>query len=231
MYWHVDPRWQAAQSGGRTTFRTMDERIELVAPYGLVELVEGDEAGVGWHAPIYGRLEPAPTVRVSLSGCTPFWMVAVFGLNTANPIVAVEPAPVWAEAGALAYSLGLRISRAGGTDRILLAHPATGAPHPRRWRLGEFETDAAMLFCRTDQDSRLTRAALVDGARMRHAGGSRIAVTLPVPVPHLHLDLSGDEARLSGPASGARVVVGSQVLPVAVERRSSTRCRAAGRGR
>ena len=39
-------------------------------------------------------------------------MVTVFGLNAANPIDDVETLPVWTEAGALAHSLALRISRA-----------------------------------------------------------------------------------------------------------------------
>ena len=157
-------------------------------------------------------------------------MVTVFGLNADNPIDDVETLPVWTEAGALAHSLALRISRGAGTDYVLLADPAdTSAPHTRSWRLAEFETDAAMLFCRTDGEGRLTRAAMVDGARMRFAGGSRVCVTLPAPATDLHLDLFGEEARLSGSSWGARVQVGSQAVPVAVERRSCARGRAAGR--
>jgi hypothetical protein len=85
------------------------------------------------------------------------------------------------------------------------------------------------MFCRTDTDGRLTRAALVDGARLRCAGGARVTMALPAAAPDLHLDLFGDEARLSGPSRGARVVVGAEPIPVAVERRSIARGRAAGR--
>jgi Heparinase II/III-like protein/Heparinase II/III N-terminus len=230
VHWHVDPRWAASVSGRRATFRTMGERIELVTPHGLVELFAGDESGLGWHAPIYGRLEPSATVRISHTSSAPFWMATVFGLNAANPVADVETLPVWAEAGVLTHSLALRISRAAGTDYLLLADPADAADvHSRSWRLAEFETDAAMLFGRIGANGRLTRAAIVDGARLRCGGGSRVAVTLPAPAPHLHLDLFGDEARLSGPPRGARVLVGSQMVPVAVERRSMARGRAAGR--
>jgi hypothetical protein len=88
-----------------------------------------------------------------------------------------------------------------------------------------------MLFGRTDLQGRLTRAALVDGSRLRCACGSRVTVTLSSPAPHLHLDLFGQEARLSGPSWTASVTVGSQRMPVAVERRSTARGRAAGRSR
>jgi hypothetical protein len=210
----------------------LGERIELLTPNGALELFAGDESGLGWWSPVYGRVEPSSTVRLSHAGGTPFWTVSVFGLNAANPIEDVETVPVWAEAGILSHSVALRISRAAGTDHILLAEPAAATlPLARSWRVAEFETDAAMLFCRTDGEGHLTRAAIVDGSRMRFAGGSRVAVTLPAPAADLHLDLFGEEARLSGPSQGVRVQVGSQLVSVAVERRSRARRRAAGRSR
>ena len=230
VHWHVDPRWDVTVSGRRALFRALGERVELVTPHGGLQLFSGDDSGLGWSAPVYGRIEPSSTLRLSHAGGTPFWMVTVFGLNAANPIDDVETLPVWTEAGALAHSLALRISRGAGTDYVLLADPVdTSASHTRSWRLAEFETDAAMLFCRTDGEGRLTRAAMVDGARMRFAGGSRVWVTLPAPATDLHLDLFGEEARLGGSSWGARVQVGSQAVPVAVERRSCARGRAAGR--
>jgi hypothetical protein len=231
VFWHIDPRWATAISGRRALFRAMGERIEMVAPHGLVELFAGDDSGLGWHAPIYGRLEPSAAVRISSSGTAPLWIATVFGLNAANPIADVDTLPVWAEAGVLAHSLALRITRTAGSDYVMLAEPAadSGAGLSRSWRLAEFETDAAMMFCRTDTDGRLMRAAMVDGARLRCAGGGRVTVALPAAAPHLHLDLFGDEARLSGPSLDARVVIGTESIPVAVERRSTARGRAAGR--
>jgi hypothetical protein len=54
-------------------------------------------------------------------------------------------------------------------------------------------------------------------------------------VPDLHLDLAAideaavSEARLSGPAFGARVELAGRELPVAIERRSTARLRATRR--
>src|SRR4029453_16801601 len=127
---------------------------------------------------IYGRLEPSAAVRINCSGTAPLWVATVFGLNAANSIADVATLPGWAAAGVLAHSLALRITRTAGTDYVMLAEPAAEGPPglSRSWRLAEFETDAAMMFCRTDTDGRLTRAAMVDGARLRCAGGARVTV-------------------------------------------------------
>jgi len=75
---------------------------------------------------------------------------------------------VWAEAGALAHSAGLRITRLRSTDHFLIADRATGITDAT-WRVGEFETDARMFYARTE-GRRITRAELVDGT-LAHAGG------------------------------------------------------------
>ncbi len=229
-HWHLDPRWTTTASGRRWLLKTAGERVQLVAPHGVIEQFTADESGLGWHAPVYGRLEPATTLRLSHTSSAPFWMVTVFGLNAANEVLDVETLPAWAEAGLLAHSLALRIHRSLGSDYLLLADPADpSASTARSWRLAEFETDAAMLFCRLDAGCRLTRLAMVDGSRVRAGGGSRVTVAVPALVPHLHVDFSGEDARLSGPSTGARVSIGSQPVGVAIERRSTARCRAAGR--
>jgi hypothetical protein len=229
LHWHLDPRWAVTVCGRRAACAAHRERIEIVTSHGLLESFRGDESGLGWQAPVYGRIEPATTLRISHSSSIPFWMVTVFGLDPANEVLEVDTLPVWAEAGVLAHGLGIRISRAGGVDHLLLAEPAAGVALTRGWRVAEFETDAAMLFCRADAQGRLTRVALVDGARLRSGGGTRLHLSLPMPAPHLHLDLSGADARLGGSVAGARVLVAGQAVAVARERRAAVRGRAAAR--
>ena len=60
-------------------------------------------------------------------------------------------------------------------------------PRPR-WRVGDLETDARMLFCRLADDGRLTRVAMVDGSLVRSGGRRGVHVALPDVVPDLHLD-------------------------------------------
>jgi hypothetical protein len=88
------------------------------------------------------------------------------------------------------------------------------------WRVGEFETDARVLFCRTRTNGQLARAALVDGSLVRSTGRARLRVMLPATVKDLHLDLRSGDARLSGDAAGARVQIGDREVVVEAERRA-----------
>jgi uncharacterized heparinase superfamily protein len=235
VHWHLDPRWKLAFDGRRVVLRSGGERVELATPQGAVELVTADPGGLGWHAPVYGRVEPAATPRISRTGAAPIWIVTVFGLTGLNEVNGVDLVPVWAEAGTLKESLAVRISRAASVDYMLLAHPAAmagsgGAGERPTWRVGEIDTDAPVMFCRTAGSGRLTRAALVDGSMLR-SSSRRLSMTLPRAVGDLHLDMSGREARLSGPSSGARIQLAGQEVLTESERRAAARparSRAAG---
>jgi hypothetical protein len=229
-HWHVDPRWRLDIQGRIAALTTEGAQAELAAAYGQMERFSGDEAaGLGWHAPEYGRVEPATTLRVTCEGAAPMWIVTAIGLNPENPIQSVEHVPLWAEAGVLGPSAAVRVTRAASVDYVLVAHPVDSADPT--WRVAEFETDAHLMFCRVDGNRRLTRIALVDGSRMRTTGRRRVQVALPRLVTDLHVDLGTGgaepiriaEARVSGPGFGARVFVGGRELPLAVERRSAPR--------
>jgi len=182
----------------------------LFVSTGIAEVACGDgESGLGWYSPVYGRVEPASTIRVTHEGAAPLWMISVFGLNADNAIASVEVVPVWAEAGLLAHSIGVRIGRAETTDYLIIAEPVTATP--ANWRVGELETDARMLFCQTREDRRVTRLALVDGSIVRGGGRSGLHLLLPRQAPDLHRDmadgtpdgpeLGGVGRTLSGPPS------------------------------
>jgi hypothetical protein len=233
-HWHLDPRWTIDVAGRRALLRTAGERVEFAVSRGLIEHVSGSTVspGIGWHAPVYGRLEPTSAIRVSDTGTTPLWIVTVFGMNPANEVLVVEPAPVWAHAGALERGVGVKISRAHSVDLFGLAAPAddkttdTGRSG-QTWRLVGFETDARMLFCRTSES--IARLAMVDGSLVRSPDRHSLYVQLPRETPDLHLDFArpkgtlGAEARIGGQAFGAHVQLGGRELPLAVERRALAR--------
>jgi Heparinase II/III-like protein len=221
VHWHVDPRWTVDARGRQVTFTRDGERVGLVVPHGLVEVLVGDVAsGLGWYSPAYGRVDPSTTVRIGHSGGAPFWMMSVFDLNPDNPVGAVECVPVWAEAGAITHAAALRITRAASVDYALFAEPATG--DRGTWRVGEFETDARLLFCRVTGDRPVARVALVDGSLVRTPGRRGLQLALPRVVPDLHIDFSAD-ARAAGAVSGARLTVAGCEQPIAVDRRSAPR--------
>jgi hypothetical protein len=225
VHWHIHRAWQVSLENGRATLSARGESIQMFVPQGVLELFTGDsENGLGWQAPVYGRIEAAPTIRISHSGSAPLWTFTVFGVNPSNEIKEVDTAPVWAEAGLLEHSVALRITRAASIDYWLIAEPAHDPDH-RVWRVGEIETDARMLFCRTRHDGQVTRVALVDGSLVRASGHRKLLVSLPRTASDAHVDLSkADEtARLSGPTLGARVQVGGRDCALDVERRAAVR--------
>jgi hypothetical protein len=233
VHWHLDPRWQAQVSGRRARLRTPGERAELVVSHGMLESFRGEiESPLGWHAPVYGRIEPTTTLRVSTSAVTPAWVVSVFGLNPSNEVLVVEPMPVWAEAGVLTHGTAVRISRAASVDLFAIGAqaepPGDVAADPRRtWRLANYETDARVLFCRTRDG--VARVALVDGSLVRSTDRHALDLRLPRLTPDLHLDLARSEGRapsaahVTGVASGALVQFAGAAVPIAAERRATAR--------
>ncbi len=229
VHWHLDPRWHVEVEGRHARLRAPGERAELVVSGGELEAFTGDEAeALGWHAPVYGRVEPCSTLRASVHAPAPTWIVSVINLNATNEILAVEPMPVWAEAGALVRSTAVRISRRASVDLFGIGEPAGGdGGPPARWRLGPFETDARAILCRTRD--RVARVAMVDGTMLRGTGRHPLDLVLPAVASDLHLDLTEADAGVplvratAGQALPRVVVVRGRTCDVAPERRAVIR--------
>jgi heparinase II/III-like protein len=148
-HWHVDRRWIVSTRDRLVTMETAAERCQLAVPQGSIERFEADaETGLGWHAPSYGLIEPAVTIRVTREDRTPFWIFAVFGLRAANPIISVSVLDVRAARGSLASGAALEIRRQTSTEFVVLAEPIDAI----RWRAGEVETSERVLFLRMPCD-------------------------------------------------------------------------------
>jgi hypothetical protein len=145
--------------------------------------------GLGWHAPVYGRLEPSTTLRVTRIGTVPLWIASVFGLDQSNRIENVEILPVWSAAGALQHSFALRITRASTIEHVLIAEPSVRS-RSSSWRAGEVETDAAMLIYRVSRDANggTSELGLVDGSRAHDNSRRSLSVDWPSIEASLFLD-------------------------------------------
>jgi uncharacterized heparinase superfamily protein len=231
-HWHLDPAWTVEEHGSRATFSRGTERVRLAAPAGRIECVSGDATtGLGWYSPVYGALERSTTVRIWSEASAPFWLISVFDLNPLNGELQVESVPVWAEAGSMANGAAIRIERSASVDYVLFAeaaassdvHKANPAAASRAtWRVGDIETDASMLFCRTARDRPVARLAMVDGSIVRTSGRRGFSLALPRVASDLYLDFASDP-RVAGAAFGARLVVGGEELPIALDRRAEPR--------
>jgi hypothetical protein len=144
----------------------------------------------------------------------------VFDLDAENPVADVDWVPVWAEAGATAHAMAIRITRAASVDHVLFAEPATpvssttansAVERAVTWRACELETDARMLFCRTTANQTVARLGLVDGSMVRVAGRRDFQLALPCIVPAFAADYeTEDRARTSGRARTKDVGLGTK---------------------
>ena len=228
-HWHLDPRWMVRTEDRRITLTRAGERVQLVTPEGAVDFLSGDEdTGLGWYSPVYGSLARTTTIRIAHGGAAPFWLASVFGLDAQNGIEHVEWVPVWAEAGVTVHAAALRIVRTASVDHVVFAEPSAATPAADRdaanatWRVGDLETDARVLFCRQGADRPVARLAIVDGSLVRTIGRRAFHLALPRRAPDLHLDFTAD-ARVAGPAMGARLVVGGCEQPLERDRRAGPR--------
>jgi hypothetical protein len=101
--------------------------------------------------------------------------------------------------------------------------PKAESQRGHTWRLGPYETDARMLFCRTSET--VSQVAMVDGSVARTADRHALLIRLPRQTPDLHLDLGrvgaeAEPARIGGHVFGVHVQLGGRDVPIAVERRA-----------
>jgi hypothetical protein len=209
VHWHLDPRWTVETRARGAIFRCADgtrDRVGLTVPHGIVDRFTGDaDSGLGWCSPAYGRVDRTTAIRISDSGDSPFWMVSVFDLDAANPVAGVDWVPVWAEAGAVRHAAAIRITRALSIDHVLFAEPAPAGHAPTaetafgaagvavsplkpRWRVGDVETDARMLFYRSTIDRPFSRVAFVDGSLARAGSRTGLDILLPEAVAAFFTD-------------------------------------------
>jgi len=121
VHWHVDPRWRVEQLNAHTRFVSDQHAVDFFAPLGRLALFAGDAASsLGWYSPVYGRVEPATTLRLREIGRLPLWIVSVFGLDPANEIHAVD-ITTQGVGSAIARGIGLLISRADVSERVFMS--------------------------------------------------------------------------------------------------------------
>lgn len=192
VLWHLDPDWRPESAEhGRVSLRHASGRRAWMLTSGAgTDFLTGDEGGLGWHSPVYGRVEPAATVRLALErAACPACIVTMFGMGPLSEAPAIERLPVESDhAGPDPVALAVRSAEI--TDLLLFAAyevalppadddegPAHGKVERRRLgprptlRAGGVETDARLLCARSVRDGRWRRVVMVDGGVARTAAG------------------------------------------------------------
>ena len=200
VHWHIDPEWSVA--GQEHGAWVMQHRAGLEARVAMPEmstdLFRGDsKTGLGWVAPIYGRLTPATTLRGTSERNVPFWMVTRVDVGTPRRDDAVTSLldVVSSEPGGSACAVLMRqeggaevtIFRAGRERETL-----TVAVEPRGGIA--VTTDAAALHVRISTGGRLERVCLVDATIFRFDGPAPVTIASAVPVPDVDVRLDDSAA-------------------------------------
>jgi hypothetical protein len=141
LHWHLDPAWTASppRDGAVRLDHPDGSVVWIVALHGGPELFRAttDESGLGWCAPVYGRLEPATTVRVRREDDAPFAVVTAIVESAEQPTV--EALDVVGPG----QPIGVRITTPSWVDTAIFARAADEPGGAREsWRAGDLVTNA-----------------------------------------------------------------------------------------
>lgn len=172
---------------------------------GDVTVLRGADEGVGWCAPAYGQLVPTSTVRVDRNTEAPFVLVTWIGSARAFSSPRLRCTQL---KGSREPAVIVEIADEA-TTATFLVRSADPSRAREVWRVGEFETDAAM-FHYVAADGRLRSVSMIDGQHAVSSHDGWVSLSADGPMPDFHLALSNDEiVCLSAEADGALTVHGT----------------------
>jgi uncharacterized heparinase superfamily protein len=134
-HWHLDPIWSASLAGRNGVVR-LDHPdgavVWLLALDAVCEIFRGSQTpSLGWSAPVYGRLEPATTVRIRKQEDSPFTIVTAIVESPDQPTI--EALHVEGPD----QPIGLKVTTSAWSDTAIFARPADEASvSGDRWRDG-----------------------------------------------------------------------------------------------
>jgi hypothetical protein len=78
-HWHFDPSWTVESRDPHSAQLAHPDGLRATIASTAGEMIDlrGDPGGLGWCAPIYGRVIPSLTLRFSQTGCAPLSVVTV----------------------------------------------------------------------------------------------------------------------------------------------------------
>jgi hypothetical protein len=169
-HWHLDPQWQVRSAvPSLVTLNHRDGSVQRIATSEATDVLDGaDAATLGYIAPAYGRVEPAPCLRTRTAGALPR---SVLTFIPAEPLVGVAlavervaittPPPATWHGAAFAVRLGDRRALLLATVEADGAKPAPRATPGTAWGTSDTATDARVAL--VVEGGRGTISKLVNG--------------------------------------------------------------------
>lgn len=199
VYWHLDPDWclDGAEGDGFSLRHRSGAQAWLRSLSAGADFFAGDESGVGWHAPAYGRVVPALALRLRLSAAAPFSIVTLFGEGNLASAPRLRRLAI-ADADRHHDALALAVDSDGRGDLVVFGSrlpvlpergeqnaPRTAGPPaaPLLIPAADLETDARFLCVRFGQEGEAARVAVLDGscARVSTTGESLLPADEAAP--------------------------------------------------
>jgi hypothetical protein len=199
VHWHIDPAWSASSDGRGAWTLTHGSGVQarLAITGATVDVSRGDESdGLGWVAPIYGRIVPGTTLRGLIARTAPFWIVTTIDAGTPQLEAASTTRLDVLSMRVDGTACAVMTRRAGDVDVTLFRatrdrDPLTVAIGPRDTMA--LTTDAAALHARLSDAGQLLRVCLAEATVFRFDGTAPVTVTCPTPIADLdvRLDAAG----------------------------------------
>ena len=216
LCWHFDPAWQVScDSKSRLRLVADDGSLAwLLHEPGGLSLVRGDaETGLGWCAPLYGRVVPTWTARfthtVQANGGMFTWIAGTLD-ETSPP--RMERVPVEHDPGAAAF--GIRVRHTDLEELALLRPGDQPRRDTRSCSVAGLHTDARMLHV-TLRDRQVITVAIADGAHALALGNGLVSVAADQPVDDLHVSLRGEVVAISASRPPSRLQIQGSAVSLA----------------
>jgi hypothetical protein len=183
VHWHIDPAWTLFPAGHGAWSLALPSGLEarLAICQASADVFRGDEgSGLGWVAPIYGRLVPATTVRATVERQTPFWVVTIIHLGTPRLAAATTSLLHATSSAADGDRCAVLTTTAAHFEvaafRVRAARDPITCALDDRGRFG-LTTDAAAVHARVTRDGRLMRVQIVDATWFRYDGPEAVTIS------------------------------------------------------
>ena len=205
-YFHLDPAWTAEGSRLVTLTHRSGSRASMASASAATRLVIGDPRGVGWYAPIYGQVVPAPTICFNEERECPWSLVTAVGPSASRLMLSLVPVSVDADDGWHRVAVLGKID--GRLFVALFATPvAAASSSPRRLQRiqvpdGELVTDARVALARTETCAGPGGLALLEARSGSWTGRCRTMFGPATAAANLHLPfcIAGSSATVAARA-------------------------------
>jgi hypothetical protein len=195
IYWHFDPAWRLNREKESVTQLIHDDGLHavLASTARQRETFLGDNEGIGWCSPRYGRVVPSLTVRYSKTDDTPMSLCTAIAASATPFRLDIQSAPVNAAPGSAWHSVAAVVDYSDSAFIMLVAIPRLGGGKSDRplQRVavgsGTLTTNARVCVLRLSRSGEPLSLTLIDAKDATWAGPHAFTVRTSSSARDLHL--------------------------------------------